>query len=179
MALVIETGDGVPNANSYVSIVFATAYLTQRNRLTENGYDTATEAVKEGALVSATEYIDTRWGTRFKGRRYKKFSTKDTEDSDEYSQSLEFPRVGLSDRNGRVIEGVPVRLCFATVEYAVRALGGSLYSDPEVDESGRVVQRRASRVGPIQEETTFEEGGGLTHLLKPYPAADRLLLEYV
>ena len=138
MALVIETGDGVPNANTYVDIDFATAYLTQRSRLTENGYDTATEAVKEGALVSATEYIDTRWGTRFKGRRYKKFSTKDTEDSTMSTVNpLSSPVSDWATGADVSVEGVPVRLCFATVEYAVRALGGSLYSDPEVDESGQ------------------------------------------
>lgn len=67
MALVIETGVGVRGANAYVNAAYVTAYLTARNRQTENSWDSATDAVKEAAIVAATDYVDKRFGHRFKG----------------------------------------------------------------------------------------------------------------
>lgn len=67
MSLVIETGVGVRSANAYVNESYVTTYLTTRGRETENSWSTATTAVKEAAIVSATDYIDKRFGSRFKG----------------------------------------------------------------------------------------------------------------
>jgi hypothetical protein len=67
MALIIETGAGVRNANAYVNAAYVTSYLTARNRQTENGWAAATDAVKEAAIVAATDYVDKRFGHRFKG----------------------------------------------------------------------------------------------------------------
>ena len=283
MALIIENGSGVPGANSYIYVAFMTAYLVSRDRETENGYDTATADAREAAIIKATQYVDTRWGPRFRGAREHcdlrgwkavgsiRFDVMPTDgdtvtvgnaeftfvttaltstaenaveiaanlhamaDALEVSvnkvsrevtanvlggtedtvtltatedgahgnfiplsssntnqtitdfkggvagglQPLEFPRRGLYAHGGARIEGIPDRLCSATVEYAVRALAGTLYQDPDIHTSGRTVQETAERVGPIEERTVFAEGENITHTIKPYPAADRLLGEYV
>lgn len=95
--------------------------------------------------------------------------------TDTGTQALEFPRSALYDRAGVVVAGIPDKLKHATVEYAVRSLTSPLFADPVVDPSGRVIIR--DKVGPL--ETEFAQGGSLDLLIKPYPAADRLLAQYV
>lgn len=94
-------------------------------------------------------------------------------------QTLSFPRVNLLDREGLDVRGIPPKLRSATAEYAVRAIKAALMPDPTVDGSGRTITRLKEKVGPLETDTTFEEGGAISQLLKPYPAADRLLSEYV
>lgn len=60
MALTVRTtikGEG----NSFATLSFANSYFAERAILTWKG----TDAVKEAALVRATDYIDTRFGDRF------------------------------------------------------------------------------------------------------------------
>lgn len=67
MALVIETGVGVRGANSYVNIAYVTSYLTARNRQAENSWSTAVAAAQEAAIIAATDYVEKRFGHKFKG----------------------------------------------------------------------------------------------------------------
>jgi hypothetical protein len=67
MTLVVETGVGVRGANGYVNTAYVTAYLTARNRQTENSWSTATSAQTDAAIVAATDYVDKRFSNRFKG----------------------------------------------------------------------------------------------------------------
>lgn len=69
MALVIETGSGVRGANAYVNPAFVTAYLTDRGRVTENLWSTIGTPAQDAACIGGTDYIDTRWGPRFRGVR--------------------------------------------------------------------------------------------------------------
>ena len=98
---------------------------------------------------------------------------------DDGPQPLEFPRDGLYDRNGDKIVGIPRPLKEACAEYAVRSLSASLYADPTVDDTGRAVTEKFEKVGPIEERTVYEDGASLSNLIKPYPAADRLLRDYI
>ena len=290
MTLVVENGQGLRYANAYCSVSYADAYLALMNRSSENGWTGLSTPVKEAALVAATQYIDTRWGAKFRGvRKYaytgraaiaqyifsglpvedetltigdKTYTFRDTlsefvenqvligataaatadnlaaaingaaGSGDTYSsltlanvsvlatvqddavsvrltarntgsegnditltgtvtnltqtsgfvggtdtapQALEFPRAALYDRAGVPVSGIPDDLKKATVEYAVRSAGSSLFADPSVNASGRVVVRE--KVGPL--ETEFAQGSGLELLIKPYPAADKLLAQYV
>lgn len=294
MTLILETGNGVPGANSYVTPSFVTTYLTDRGREAENSWSTSTTAEQEDACVAATDYIDTRWGSRFKGVREYLFegeyaqgvveitdvpAANDTltvgertytfvASLDEYAtdevligataaatasalisavaaessnagtlfssaqfanrsvtaslkagttdtivftstqrgesgndiplsrvspgsditlltasfvfgresgvQPLEFPRAGLYVYGERVT-GVPIRLKQAAAEYAVRARSAALYADPVVDDTGRAVTFRDESVGPLKDITRYEDGAGISALIKPYPAADNLL----
>lgn len=69
MALIIENGTGVFGANSYESEAFVTAYLTARNRATENGWAAITTVAETAACVAATDYIETRFSQILKGSR--------------------------------------------------------------------------------------------------------------
>lgn len=95
------------------------------------------------------------------------------------SQVLSFPQTGLFDRAGIRVEGIPLRLKQATAEYAVRAASSTLAPDPTVDAIGGSITSFREKIGPIEEETTYGEGTSGTVVLRPYPAADRLLLDYV
>ena len=296
MTLVVEIGSGIREANSYVSVAFITAYLTQRSRETENNWNTATVAQHEAAATAATQYIDTRWGGRFKGTQSVFFSGElaqalvdfdgqpgdgdtitlgqqlytfrtvlgtalengevligvDVEASAQnfidavkggdgrdttYSKSLQsnrsagavfddgstsrvvlealssgvagndiilaktaanitiavtfvngieatpqplqFPRINIWDPEGLPVFNIPLKLQHATAEYAVRARASELYQDPTVDASGKSVVELTKRVGPISTSTKYERGSSLSQLLRPYPAADRLLSDYI
>lgn len=69
MTLIVETGSGVRGANAYVNATYVTGYLTARNRQTENGWSTANSTVQNSAIIGATDYIEKRFGERFKGVR--------------------------------------------------------------------------------------------------------------
>ena len=67
MSVIIETGIGVYEANTYIPASYVTAYLTARNRETENSWSTSTATVQDSAVISATDYVDKRFAHRFKG----------------------------------------------------------------------------------------------------------------
>ncbi len=287
MTLIIETGGGVREANAYASVSFVTSYLTSLNR--ETDWSAATVAVQEAAIVAATSYIDTRWGSRFRSNKLTSFdgvkaqalasfnanpSSADsiTIGSHEYeyktalgtlaqyeieigadleetlqstidavtsgipdstpansevtaafeegstsvllltalqagssgndiplsvsltgggaltpfkngldvgSQPLQFPRSKLYDSDWVKVVGIPLKLKQAMAEYADRARTELLYIDPVTDDSGRAIIEKQEIVGPIEDRTKYEEGSGMATLLKPYPAADQLLAEYL
>jgi len=164
MAFTVEDGTGVAGANAYADVAFVDAYFTDRG-VTGWAGDTS---VKQAAIIKATDFIETRWGDRFKGR---------PEHLDP-RQPLGFPRYNLYDLAGQVVEGIPDKLKKATAEYALRALSGPLMPDPTTDASGAMVVGNRQKVGPIETEVTYAASMGV-RTLKPYPAADRLLAEYV
>lgn len=94
------------------------------------------------------------------------------------SQPLSFPRSYLYDRTGCPIIGIPLKLKQASAEYAVRAASSPLLVDPTTDPFAGRVKARKSVVGPIEESIEYESGAG-TVTIKPYPAADKLLSEYL
>ena len=98
-------------------------------------------------------------------------------DNDSRSQGLSFPRAYLIDRDGQQVVGVPKKLKASLFEYANRALAADLNPDPEFNDSGRVVKREKSKVGPIEEEFEYEDNGQIT--IRVYPAADAFLIDYI
>jgi len=98
-------------------------------------------------------------------------------------QPLSFPRSGLFDRDGLRIDGIPLRLQYAGAEYAVRARAATLAPDPTADAVGGSIAEKFEKVGPIEERTRYvpgTAGGGLgTGTLPAYPAADRLISEFL
>lgn len=164
MAFTVEDGTGVENANAYITVAFADDYFTDRGVTAWTG----TDAVKQAAIIKATDYIETRWGDRLKGQP----------EFLDPRQPLGFPRLNLYDRAGQLVEGIPTNLKKATAEYALRALSNELLPDPTTEANGAVVAGVRQKVGPIETETTYQATMGV-RLLKPYPAADRLLSEYV
>lgn len=158
MAFVVEDGTAKADANSYVTIADADSYFADRGNTAWTGAD----AVKQAALVKATDYIEGRFGQRFIG------SKKTT------TQALAWPRTGAADFADTAI---PVGLRRACCEYAVRALSAELAPDLKVDASGLTVVATKKKVGPIETDYAVPQTGlGSTPMLfRPYPAADMLL----
>lgn len=132
--LVIETGSGIANANSYVTVAEADTYFLIRNESAWAG----TQAQKEAALIKGTQYIDGKYRSRWKGIRVSNL------------QTLTWPRVGvevedaaynpwLSAFNYRASMGgytsmlpdnyIPPELKASVCEAALRALSTTLAED--------------------------------------------------
>lgn len=150
MGLIVETGVGLPDAESYVSVAVADKYFADRGFAKWTALATSE---KERGLRLATDYIEGRFASRFRGVRM-------TEE-----QALSFPRADKAV--------VPVCLQRACAEYAIRALAAPLVADPLVDDSGLVVKSTMEKLGPLQETTEYATTA--RDLFKPYPAADMLL----
>ena len=158
MAFVVEDGTGLTNANAYVGLEDFLTYWLERNK---DYTDEEPEAL-QAAILSATDYVEIRYGDRFKGIR------------NSVEQALSWPRKSVYDRDGALIadDEVPVRLKKAIYEYAKRALTTELLPDPAV--SSNIVKTSVT-VGPIKEETQYSDG--VQQTLRPYPMADRWLEE--
>jgi hypothetical protein len=92
-----------------------------------------------------------------------------------WRQPLEFPRSDVYDAAGNLVEGMPDLLKQAACEYANRARSAALAPDPSVDNS---ILSKSQSVGPISTSVTYN-AGAILQTIKPYPAADRLLSEFV
>ena len=156
--LIVEDGTVIANANSYATIAFVDSYHGLR---ANTAWLNATVANKVAALVDATAYVDARWN--FIGTR------------SEETQTLEWPRDDVTDRNGFDQEDiVPLAVKQATAEYALRALDGNLMPDPMLDDNGKFILYKREKVGPLEEETRYSESRG-HRAMRPYPYADRLI----
>ena len=103
----VETGEGLPNANSLASVQEFKDYYTLRNI----DISTLTDTQIEGMLVLGTDYIVQKYD--FKGSKL-----KDT-------QSLPFPRV----INNETI--FPINVKYATILLAFKSQNGSLLADSQ------------------------------------------------
>lgn len=158
MAFTLETGAGVANANSYATADEADAYFEERGVTAWTG----SADVKNALLIKATDYIETRYGNRFKGE----VEFPDT------PQGLSFPRTGIDG-----YEGIPICLKRATYEYALRALSAPLAPDAVYEANGKTLSSKRRKVGPIETVFTYTASGAgaVAPTFRPYPAADALL----
>lgn len=164
VAIVVEDGTGMDDANSYATVAELKAYFDLRGF----SYAGKTDDQLASALIQATDYIENKYRGKFKG----KIEFPDT------PQALSFPRLCLYDLNGVVVEGVPTRLKNATIEYAKRALTALLAPDPTTGDSGAYVASQTETIGPITESVTYANGG-IPSITKAYPAADKYMVDYV
>lgn len=117
MSIVVEDGTGLSNSESYLSVSNADTYHSNRS----NSAWTGSDASKESALRKATDYLDATYN--WKGSI---FST---------TQSLNWPRVGVIDRNGRDLDySVPKAIKDATAELALVALSEDLLPNTSNDD---------------------------------------------
>jgi len=133
MALTVEDGTIVANADSYISLADATAYHNDYGSPVE--WSAATTSQRESALRQATAYLDDFY--KWKGVR----STID--------QSLHWPRYGVIDTDNYQIAAttIPVGLKRATAVAALKILQGI---DLMPDETGNgSTQSSNISVGPI------------------------------
>jgi hypothetical protein len=151
MPFTVETGAGVPDANTWTDDVFADNYFLERGIASWAGV----LSVKQVALIKATDYIHSRFGARW---------IPVGEDGVETDKLYTF--------NGTI----PILLKRAQCEYALRALTAPLAPDPVVDENGMTLVVTAKTLGPLEKKfKVVGNGDSAAPLLRSYPAADMLL----
>lgn len=163
MAFTPEDGTGLINANSYVTEAFANTYHADRQ---QSEWSSANILTRQGALVRASDYIDKRFGKKFRGFR----QTKD--------QALEWPRLDAFDDDDYVLDNIPSQLEKACAEYALRALSISQLAPDNADTG---VDATFTKIGPIEIENTIKKSGGSSIIasdsIKDYPEADLWMSE--
>lgn len=146
MALVTETGAGLPNSNSYISITDADAYFADRGNAVWDAFDNSDN--KTPALIKATDFMLQMYRIRWQGYR---FLT---------TQALDWPRayVPTPDQIGYGFgyalyystNVIPNEIKTACAELALRAATsttGELAPDLTPDDYIKL-----ARVGPISVE---------------------------
>jgi hypothetical protein len=152
MAIVVEDGTGLSNAQCYESVANLDAYLAERGLTTS-----ATDAEKEAALVvAAKDWID----GRHTFANSKLVST----------QALQFPR------NNDV--GLPDDIKVANIKAAWLQLQGLLLVDLSTISTSGTVESESKAVGSLSKSTTYKDGSAqvyarvipedLNILLRPY-----------
>ncbi len=141
MALIVEDGTGLENAEAYASVDEVTTYLTKF------GDETAwlalpSDTVREQHLRKATRYLDQKYNNKWKGQRVDK------------DQSLDWPREDVEDRDGFFIDGdiVPLRLKDASAFLSNRSLTETLL--PDLDTPGDIKSTRV-KVGSLESATVY------------------------
>lgn len=129
MAIICEDGTGLSTAETYISVADASTYFTAR--AITSWAAIATDALREGYLRLATEYMLQVYRNRWQGVRY-------TE-----TQALDWPRTGVVRDSWVVaIDEIPVEVKRACAELALRASAGTL--NPDLSQG--VI---SEKVGPI------------------------------
>lgn len=193
MAFVVEDGNGLSNSNAYVSVAFSDDYHADRGRTDWAG---ASSQNKQTAIVRATDYIDRRFGTKFRGTRQNK------------SQALEWPRLDALDNDEFLlndIDDIPRQLQKACAEYALIALRiGELTPRPKLpvpqegldgsitnsENSSGEIKSISQKVGPVSETIEYaakseQSASNVSSksslvsdwVLPEYPVADLLIQE--
>lgn len=151
MAIVVETGEGLDNAQCYCDVAYLDAWMLER------GYTTAAaEAAKEAALVvSAKDWIDGQHS----------FANEKLVEN----QALEFPRT---------VFGFPEDIKRANAQAAYLQLNGALLVDVTAISTSGVIESESKAVGSLSKSVTYKSGSAqiygrvlpktLTNLLKPY-----------
>lgn len=163
MAIVVEDGTGLANAVAYDSVANVSAYHAARGRTDWAALSTPN---MEAAIVRATDYIDARFGRRFRGDRAKQ------------EQALEWPRWVAYDDDGYLLVGsdvVPRQIKRAMAEYALisarfgelaptppspvgsQAVATGVVTGPSRD-PGVVIERK-NIVGPIDSSVRYADPG--------------------
>lgn len=161
MSIVVEDGTGVNGAESYATVAFVDAYWAARtndaNAAIWTGLGTP---AKEGALRSATDYLERVYGPNYVGVRKG------------YVQGLLWPRTKTKDDVGYPLPDLPVELQKAVAELAVRA--GSAALAPDVDQTG-MIKRETKKVGPLEKTIEYATPTGPASLGKQYGTVDGLM----
>jgi hypothetical protein len=152
--LTIETGAGLPNAESYASVAQADARCAA---LGVTDWAPRADADKEVALRNATQFMLATYRSRWAGRRVYQ------------AQVLDWPRWNVVVDGFPVLSTiVPVEVVNACIDLAARAAGGTeLLPDLE-----RTIKQ--DTVGPI---TTIYEDGSPER--PRYTAVDSMLAPYL
>jgi hypothetical protein len=151
--LIVETGEGLQNADAYVSITEAQQYFDNRSTHTLfTLWNSKTQDEKISAIRVATEYMDSR---------YSFYQSKKTT-----IQALELPRVGM--------ETIPSNIKKATIELSARLLNGENLTS---DYSKQSVISESEKYGDVSFEVQYSEPNGI-QVAKQLTYIDSLMKDY-
>lgn len=155
MALIVEDGTGLSNAESYISVTDADTYIAAY-RGANATWDGASVTDKEVAARQATQYLD---GTaRWKG--VKEFST----------QALDWPRSFAYDENNIAFDGIPTKLEQATAEVMFLIVTGETITET-VTRQNQTIREKVDVI-----EVEYAEGATIQPI---YPIITRLISDLV
>jgi len=118
MALVPETGSGVPGADAYAARATVLAYWVNRPHSAFAATVAAADVNDmDGAIREATDYLDAEFGQYYRGVRAGRV------------QGKLWPRTNALDDAGFPLTGLPQELVDATCELAGRAVSATLADD--------------------------------------------------
>lgn len=166
MAFTEQTDAGnVANANAYTDEAFFKTYHIDRGVASVIAVDFTDTEIQEGIVV-ATDYIDTRF--RYIGDRQ----------NDRTTQTTEWPRLDALDKDSRLLNGIPLVVKQACVEYALFMLvNGTLFIATTNPITGQKTKRTFSKVSVIEEEIEYYQGViGAIPELPVYHKADQRLI---
>jgi hypothetical protein len=153
MPLIVETGQGLENANGYADVETVRDYWEDRAEVI-----TADDIELEAAIVIASQFVDLKFGPRFIGKKA---------DPD---QALEWPRKCAGPYPD---DTVPRQLVKAVAEYAKRQTEAALQPDPGT--AGEVVETTEILQGVGELTTRYAEGTARTADDVRHPLAEGYL----
>lgn len=141
MSLIVETGAGLANAQTYADLTYVDAYHAALG----NAGWTGTDPEKEAAILRAMQHIEIRFLKKWRGRRVRE------------EQALAYPRYQVLDRDGFLIgsDVIPENLKKCVAEFALAALTTDLL--PNIASPG-TVKIDSVQVGSIRTYTEYQGG---------------------
>jgi len=163
MALTVEDGTGKDDADSYLSEADADTYVAAHGNSTD--WSGASTSDKEEALRLATQYLDLKYGQRWKGLRANT------------DQALDWPRSGAEDRDGYAFDSdaLPQALVDATAEMALRHITETDGIMPDQATSSSLESEKI-KIGPIELNQKF---AGAEPAGTKFVIVDRLITDLV
>ena len=159
MAIIVENGDGLPNAQAYIDAAYLQSYAAAR------GYDLSgyTQSQIEAAIIiAAQDWIDGQHS--FSHEKLKA------------DQALAFPRT---------VFGMPEQIKLANAKAAYLQLKGALLVDTTAINASGIVESESKSVGPLSKSVTYRAGSyqlygrvlpvDLTNLLLPYQGGGSMM----
>jgi hypothetical protein len=176
MAFTVEDGTVVTGANAYITVAQYRTHHTDRGRAAADSDTGQGDTAVQAAIIQATDYVDKRFGRRFRGDRRTS------------SQELEWPRTDAWSDDGYTLGDIPKALVKGVAEYAWLQILLATDLAPLPDGTSGVVEQVTQKVGPITDSKKYAErpmvsSGNLVQSVKEYPQADmwieELLVSYL
>lgn len=162
MALIVETGEGLSNADSYISIADADVYVDSYAD-DATAWNSTDDAAKERMLKRATQYIDLNYSSRFVGNKC--LST----------QALVFPRYKVYFDSYLVPHNtVHQNIKQATVEIALRYLAGDDLLGKQ--SAGSNIASETKKIGSLAKSVEYVGGKNQRAI---YPKINALLRQFL
>lgn len=169
MALVVEDGTGLANAESYLSVADCDTYHSNRGN---TSWASVTTANKEAGLRNATEYLIQEYRTRWKGVKNEATQALDWPRSWVYLEPVVTGNTGSDFPQLVSSTVVPEEVKKATAELALKwTVSGALRVD--VESTGSVIEKTVDVI-TIKYAESQRNGGQ-----KYYAAVDAMLSPFL